>query len=150
MRSIATCLWFDDRAEEAARFYISVFQNSEITAITRKPAGTVMTVEFSLKGHPFIALNGGPVFKFTEAVSMVVICDTQEEVDEYWEKLTDRGKGSDCGWLQDRYGLSWQIVPTAVSEMARAKDLTKVNRMMAAMLKMKKIDLAKLRQAFDG
>ncbi len=160
-RRITPFLWYDDKAEEAAKFYVSVFKNSSIGGITRyddassaaagRPKGTVMTIEFQLDGQPFVAINGGPHFKFTEAVSFVVNCDSQEEGDHYWDKLTSGGgQESQCGWLKDKYGLSWQVVPTALTEMLQDKDPAKSKRVMEAMLKMKKIDIPTLKQAYDG
>jgi predicted 3-demethylubiquinone-9 3-methyltransferase (glyoxalase superfamily) len=159
---ITPCLWFDDQAEEAARFYTSVFKNSKIGRISRygkegfeihgRPEGMVMTMEFELDGQPFTALNGGPVFKFNEAVSFQVLCDTQEEVDYYWERLSEGGdeKAQQCGWLKDRYGLSWQIVPRVLIELLGDHKSEKSQRAMKAMLQMKKIDIQKIRQAYDG
>jgi predicted 3-demethylubiquinone-9 3-methyltransferase (glyoxalase superfamily) len=159
MQKITPFLWFDDKAEEAATFYTSVFKNSKIVNIARygdagaevagRPKGTVMTVAFQLEGQEFVALNGGPQFKFTEAVSFVVNCQTQEEVDEYWEKLSDGGQEVQCGWLKDKYGLSWQIVPTILSEMLNDPDPKKAERVMKAMLQMKKIDIKGLKQAYE-
>ncbi len=155
MRRITPFLWFDGQAEEAARFYCSIFENSHIKKITRYgeagpgPIGGVMTVEFELDGHDFIALNGGPEFKFTEAVSFSVDCDTQEEVDEFWEKLSEGGEEGQCGWLKDRYGLSWQINPHVLGEMLDDPDPLKSRRVMDAMLAMRKIDIAGLRQAYE-
>jgi len=150
-------LWFDDQAEEAAKLYVSVFKNSKIRKVTRygdagpAPKGTVMTVEFELDGQEFIALNGGPHFKFTEAVSLSVACKTQAEVDEFSEKLTvGGGNQSDCGWIRDRFGLSWQITPTILVEMLGDPDPKKSRRVMEAMLKMKKIDIAALKRAYEG
>jgi predicted 3-demethylubiquinone-9 3-methyltransferase (glyoxalase superfamily) len=159
MQKITPFLWFDDKAEEAATFYTSVFKNSKIVNIARygdagaevagRPKGTVMTVAFQLEGQEFVALNGGPQFKFTEAVSFVVNCQTQEEVDEYWEKLSDGGQEVQCGWLKDKYSLSWQIVPTILSEMLNDPDPKKAERVMKAMLQMKKIDIKGLKQAYE-
>jgi len=159
-QKIYPCLWFDSQAEEAANFYISIFKNSEIVDIARyhesgaevsgKPKGSVMTVVFQLGGQEFMALNGGPHFKFTEAVSFVVNCETQEEVDDLWGKLTDGGEEGSCGWLKDKYGLSWQIVPTALGEMMQKGDGGKSERVMKAMLKMKKLDIKTLEQAYAG
>ncbi len=160
MQRITPCLWFDNQAEEAARFYTSVFRNSRIGRISRygkegheihgRPEGSVMTVEFEIDGHGFIALNGGPVFKFNEAISFQVHCETQEEVDYHWEKLSEDGDPSaqQCGWLKDKYGVSWQIVPTALIEMLLDKDVRRTERVMKAMLQMKKIEIAKLKQAY--
>jgi predicted 3-demethylubiquinone-9 3-methyltransferase (glyoxalase superfamily) len=159
---ITTCLWFDSQAEEAARFYTSIFKNSRIGTITRygeagkevhgRPAGSAMTVSFELEGRPFTALNGGPVFKFNEAVSFVIHCGTQDEVDDFWERLGDGGdpKAQQCGWLKDRFGLSWQVVPEALFEMLSGPDAAKSQRVMAALLKMKKLDLAELQRAYAG
>src|SRR5205823_6334064 len=156
------CLWFDDQAEEVARFYTAIFHNSQIVSITRygeagyevhgRPAGTVMTVAFELDGHAFTALNGGPVFTFNEAISFQVRCETQEEADYYWEKLSKGGdaKPQQCGWLKDKYGVSWQVVPTALLEMIHNPDAEKAQRAMAAMLQMKKIDIATLQRAYAG
>ena len=159
MQKITPFLWFDDKAEEAVNFYVSVFKNSKIGGITRygeegaeasgRPKGTVMTVEFQLDGQEFVALNGGPHFKFSEAISFVVNCKTQEEVDEFWEKLSAGGEKSRCGWLKDKYGLSWQIVPTALVEMLLDKDAEKSKRVMEAMLQMDKIDIKTLKQAYE-
>jgi predicted 3-demethylubiquinone-9 3-methyltransferase (glyoxalase superfamily) len=162
MQRIAPCLWFDNQAEEAARFYTSIFSNSRIGRIIRygkegheihgRPEGSVMTVEFEIDGQAFTALNGGPVFKFNEAISFQVYCETQNEVDHFWEKLTAAGdeKAQQCGWLKDKYGVSWQIVPTVLVRMLQDKDAGKSQRVMAAMLQMAKIDMAKLQQAYDG
>ena len=156
MQKISPCLWFDDQAEEAANFYVSIFKNSKILEVSRygeagpRPAGTVLTVAFELEGEEFLALNGGPEFNFTEAVSFTVHCETQEEVDHFWGKLTaDGGEESMCGWLKDKYGLSWQIVPNALVEMLTDPDREKSNSVMQAMLQMKKIDIAGLKKAYD-
>ena len=159
MQKISPFLWFDDKAEEAANFYVSVFKNSKIGGITRydeegakasgRPKGTVMTVEFQLDGQEFTALNGGPHFKFTEAISLVVNCETQEEVDEFWEKLSEGGEKSRCGWLKDKYGLSWQVVPTVLGELFQSKDAERSERVMKAMLKMDKLDMKTLKQAYE-
>jgi predicted 3-demethylubiquinone-9 3-methyltransferase (glyoxalase superfamily) len=158
MEKITPFLWFDDKAEEAAKFYTSTFKNSKIGNIARygdagaqvsgRAKGTVMTVEFQLEGQKFVALNGGPQFKFTEAISFVVNCQTQEEVDEYWKKLSAGGQEVQCGWLKDKYGLSWQIIPTVLSEMISDSDPKKAERVMMAMLQMKKIDIKGLQQAY--
>ena len=154
MPKITPFLWFDHQAEEAANFYVSVFKNSKINDVTRYgdagpgPKGSVMTVEFELDGQPFIALNGGPHFKFTEAVSFSVDCKTQQEVDEYWEKLTRGGEEGPCGWAKDKYGLSWQVNPTILGELLSDPDAQKASRVMEAMMKMKKIDIAALEQAY--
>jgi predicted 3-demethylubiquinone-9 3-methyltransferase (glyoxalase superfamily) len=160
MPKITPFLWFDNQAEEAAKFYTSVFKNSKIVNVARygeagakvsgRPKGSVMTVAFEVDGREFTALNGGPVFKFTEAVSFCVNCETQEEVDELWEKLSEGGEEQQCGWLKDKYGLSWQIVPTALMEMLQDKDAERAQRVMKAMLQMKKIDIETLRQAYRG
>ncbi len=156
MPKITPFLWFDSAAEEAARFYVSVFPNSRIGAIAHYgaagpgPAGSVMTVEFELDGKSFVALNGGPIFKFTEAVSFVVDCASQDEVDAYWEKLSDGGQPGPCGWLKDRYGLSWQIVPTALPALLTDPDPARGQRVMAAMLQMQKLDIAALEAAAAG
>ena len=159
MEKLTTCLWFDNNAEEAAKFYTSIFKNSEITGITYyghagskasgKPEGTVMTVTFQLDGQEFIALNSGPVFKFSEAVSFIVNCQTQEEINYYWEKLSDGGdeKARQCGWLKYKFGLSWQIVPSVLGEMLQDKDAEKSERVMSALMKMKKLDIKTLQQA---
>ena len=156
-QKISTFLWFDDNAEEAMKFYVSVFKNSKITNIARYgeagpgPQGTVMVGTFELEGQEFMALNGGPLFKFTEAISLVVSCANQEEVDYFWNKLTaDGGAPSQCGWLKDKFGVSWQVVPTILGELMGDKDAAKSKRVMQAMLQMSKIDIAKLKQAYDG
>ncbi len=158
MQRITPFLWFDDKAEEAASFYTSIFKNSKIGTMTRydeagakaagRPKGTVMTVSFQLDGQEFVALNGGPVFKFTEAISLVVNCTTQGEVDELWEKLSAGGEEGVCGWLKDKYGLSWQIVPSILPKMLSDKDAEKAKRVMQAMLQMKKIDIPTLEHAY--
>ncbi len=159
IQKITPCLWFDDRAEEAAKFYTAIFPNSKILNISRygeagqevhgKPPGSVMTVVFELAGQTFTALNGGPIFKFNEAISLQVDCETQEEVDSYWQKLSEGGdeKAQQCGWLKDKYGVSWQIVPRVLTEMLGDADTEKSQRVMTAMLKMKKIDISELKQA---
>ena len=152
MQKIVTFLWFDNKAEEAAMFYVSLFKNSKIGAVTRYgeagpgPKGTAMSVRFQLEGQDFYALNGGPIFKFTEAISMFVNCESQEEVDALWEKLSK----SQCGWLKDRYGLSWQVIPTALGKYLQDKDPAKSKRVMQAMLQMGKIDIEKLKKAYEG
>ncbi len=160
MQKITPCLWFDNQAEEAAKFYASIFKKSKIGNITRyskagfeihgRPAGTVLTVEFQLEGQEFVALNGGPVFKFNEAISFQVHCKTQEEIDYYWEKLSEGGdeKAQQCGWLKDKFGLSWQIVPTVLAKMLRDKDARRSERVMKALLQMKKIDIEGLKKAY--
>ena len=148
-------MWFDTQAEEAARFYVSIFKNSKIVKIARYgeagpgPKGSVMTVVFKLEGQEFIALNGGPQFKFTEAISFSVNCETQKEVDQFWEKLSQGGEEGPCGWLKDRYGLSWQINPVILGEMLSDPDPKKSRRVMEAMLNMKKIDIAALKKAYN-
>jgi predicted 3-demethylubiquinone-9 3-methyltransferase (glyoxalase superfamily) len=155
MPKITPFLWFDTQAEEAAKFYTSIFKNSKITTVARYPegspgpAGSVMTVDFELDGQRFTALNAGPLFKFTEAISFVVHCETQEEVDEYWGKLSAGGAESQCGWLKDKFGLSWQITPNVLIEMLHDKDAEKSKRVMQAMLQMKKIEIRLLKQAYD-
>src|SRR5882762_9509656 len=156
IQKISPFLWFDQQAEEAARFYVSIFPNSAVRGIARYtgagpgPAGSVMTVAFELDGQPFTALNGGPVFKFTEAISLVVNCQTQEEVDHFWSKLSAGGQEVQCGWLKDRFGVSWQVVPTVLSEMLQDKDPEKSKRVMAAMLKMTKLSIEGLKHAYEG
>ena len=159
---IVPCLWFDDQAEEAAQFYTSIFPNSKIGRIARygdagheihqKPRGSVLTVAFELDGEPFTALNGGPTFWFNEAVSLQVMCETQAEVDYYWDKLTAGGdpQAQVCGWLKDKYGLSWQVVPTIVEELVGDPDSEKSERAMTALLQMKKLDIAELERAYNG
>jgi predicted 3-demethylubiquinone-9 3-methyltransferase (glyoxalase superfamily) len=159
MQKITPCLWFDSQAEEAANFYVSIFKNSKVGTIARygdagaqvsgRPKGSVMTVTFQLEGQEFMALNGGPQFKFTEAISLMVNCKTQEELDEMWEKLSAGGEKSVCGWLKDKYGLSWQIVPTVLSEMFQEKDAEKTERVMKALLQMTKLDMKKLKEAYE-
>ena len=162
IQRITPCLWFDDQAEEAAAFYTSIFPNSRIVAISRygeagreihgRPAGTVMTVAFELEGQRFTALNGGPVFTFNEAISLQVHCETQAEVDHYWEKLSTGGDpgAQQCGWLKDRYGASWQVVPAVLPEMLADPEAEGSQRAMEAMLTMKKLDIATLERAFAG
>lgn len=155
-QKIKTFLWYDNKAEEAAELYCSLFPNSRIISVSRypegspAPAGTAMTVEFELAGTKFVALNGGPVFHFTEAISLTVDCEDQDEVDRLWEKLTDGGEPSHCGWLQDRYGLSWQIVPRILPQLLSSPEAGVSQRVMTAMLQMAKIDIAKLQQAANG
>jgi predicted 3-demethylubiquinone-9 3-methyltransferase (glyoxalase superfamily) len=155
MQKITPCLWFDTEGEEAASFYTSVFKNSRIVDITHygdagpRPAGTVMTVTFELDGQQFVALNGGPEFKFNEAISFQVSCETQEEVDEFWNRLTEGGEPGPCGWLKDKYGVSWQVVPAALSELLNDPDPERSQRAMKAMLGMSKIDIAALQQAAE-
>ncbi len=155
MQKITPFLWFDGKAEEAMNFYTSIFKNSKIGRITRYgdagpgPKGAVMSATFQLDGQEFMALNGGPQFKFTEAISFFVNCETQEEVDELWEKLSEGGQKSRCGWLKDKYGLSWQIVPSALGKMLGDKDPEKSQRVMKAMLQMDKIDIRRLQEAHE-
>lgn len=155
MQKITPFLWFDTQAEEAARFYTSIFPKSKINLVTRRgenepgPAGSVMTVSFELEGQEFMSLNGGPVFHFTEAISFIINCETQAEVDEYWEKLSAGGEKGQCGWLKDKYGVSWQVVPTIMEKLMTGADPAKANRMMQAMLKMTKLVIAELQQAYD-
>ena len=154
-QKITPFLWFDSNAEEAMNFYTSVFKNSKAGKIARYgdagpgPKGQVMTATFQLEGVEFVALNGGPQFKFTEAISFVVNCETQEEVDYYWEKLSEGGEKSMCGWLKDQFGLWWQVVPVVLTEMVEDKDQAKAQRVMQAMMQMKKIDIAALKKAYD-
>ncbi len=156
MQKIVTFLWFDDQAEEAANYYVSIFPDSRLLGMSRYgeagpgKKGSVMVVTFELAGQQFQALNGGPEFKFTEAVSLMVNCETQEEVDTLWEKLSDGGEKGPCGWLKDRYGLSWQIVPTILEKLVQDPDAEKANRAMQAMLQMGKLDIAGLRRAYEG
>jgi predicted 3-demethylubiquinone-9 3-methyltransferase (glyoxalase superfamily) len=161
MQKITPCLWFDDRAEEAAMFYTSIFKNSKIGNVTRygkegyeihgRKAGTVMTIDFEIEGQKFVGLNGGPIFKFNEAISFQVHCETQKEVDYYWERLSEGGdeKAQQCGWLKDKYGVSWQIVPTDLGRMLQDKDEKKSQRVMKALLQMHKLDIKILRQAYE-
>lgn len=162
VQKITPCLWFDDQAEEAVEFYAAIFRNSRIVEVARygeagreihgKPVGTVMTVAFELEGQAFTALNGGPIFKFNEAISFQVSCETQKDVDYYWEKLSQGGdvKAQQCGWLKDKYGASWQIVPRVLVEMITDPDPEKSQRVMTAMLQMKKIDIEGLKRAYAG
>ncbi len=157
---IAPCLWFDTQAEEAAKFYCSVFKNAKLGRVSRypkagqeihgKPAGSVMVVEFELDGQPFVALNGGPHFKFDESVSFQIYCETQDEIDYYWRALTGGGEEGQCGWLKDRFGLSWQVVPAAIPQMMADPDTEKSARVMNAFMKMKKLDLATITRAYHG
>ncbi len=160
VQTITPCLWYDTQAEAAAHFYISIFENSKITRILRygpagyeihgKPAGSILTVEFELNGQRFTALNGGPQFKFSEAISLEVTCETQQEMDEYWEKLGEDGEYGVCGWLKDKFGLSWQITPAVLGEMLADPDEQKTQRVMNAFLKMKKLDIAEIQEAYAG
>jgi len=159
MQKITPFLWFDNKAEEAVNFYVSIFKNSKIGSIARygeagaevsgRPKGTVMTVAFQLDGQEFVALNGGPIFTFSPAISFVVNCETQEEVDKLWEKLSEGGEKGQCGWLKDKYGVSWQIVPTVLGEMLHDRDAEKSERVMKAMLQMNKIDIEGLKKAYE-
>jgi predicted 3-demethylubiquinone-9 3-methyltransferase (glyoxalase superfamily) len=161
MQKIIPCLWFDDKAEEAAKFYASIFKNSKIGNVSRygkegyefhgKEDGTVMTVDFEIEGKQFVALNGGPIFKFNEAISFQVHCETQKEVDYYWEKLSEGGdeKAQQCGWLKDKYGVSWQIVPVVLTKMLQDKDAKKSQRVMKALLQMRKLDIKTLTEAYE-
>ena len=160
MQKITPCLWFDNQAEEAAKFYVSIFKHSKIGTMTRygeagaevsgRPKGSVMTVTFEIEGQEFVALNGGPHFTFSEAISLMVKCETQKEIDEMWEKLSQGGEEGPCGWLKDKYGLSWQIVSPEWNEMLRDKDVEKSERVMKAILQMTKPDIKTLKQAYDG
>ena len=154
-QKINPCLWFDVNAEEAVNFYISIFKNSKIDILTRYgknaplPEGTVLTIAFQLDGQHFLALNGGPVYTFSEAISFIVNCDTQEELDYFWSKLSEDGREVQCGWLKDKFGLSWQIVPTRLAELMKSGDTEKSGRVMQALMQMVKIDIAGLQAAFD-
>jgi len=156
MKGITPFLWFESQAEEAAQFYVSIFPRSRITHTSRYgeagpgPKGTVMTVSFELDGQEFVALNGGPQFSFTQAISFVVNCETQAEVDAFWDKLSAGGKQVQCGWLTDRYGVPWQIVPTALGRLLGDKDPQRSRRVMSAMMQMKKLDIGKLERAYAG
>lgn len=162
MQNITPCLWFDDKAEEAAKFYASIFKNSKIGDVIHygkegyeihgREEGSVLTVDFEIEGQKFVALNGGPIFKFNEAISFQVRCETQEEVDYYWEKLSEGGdeKAQQCGWLKDKYGVSWQIVPIVLIKMLKDKDTKKSERVMKVMLQMHKLDINLLVQAYEG
>lgn len=159
MQKITPCLWFDSNAEEAVNFYISIFKNSKVKSIARygeagakvsgRPRGTVMTIAFQLNGQEFVALNGGPVFTFSPAISFIVNCETQQEVNRLWAKLSKGGKIEQCGWLKDKYGVSWQIVPTILSKMLQDKDTQKSERVMKALLQMKKIDIKTLKRTYE-
>jgi predicted 3-demethylubiquinone-9 3-methyltransferase (glyoxalase superfamily) len=158
MPTLSTCLWFDGQAEEAAKFYVSIFKNSKITATTYypegvplpKPAGSVLTVRFIVAGEEFVALNGGPQYKFSPAVSIVANCDSQEEVDDLWRKLSEGGEEVQCGWVTDKFGVSWQVVPREFIEMLSRPDKAAVARAVAAMMPMKKLDISVLRKAYDN
>jgi len=161
MQKISPCLWFDDNAEEAVKFYVSIFKNSQVGNVTRygkegyeihkKKEGSVMTIDFEIEGQKFLALNGGPIFKFNEAISFQIYCDTQEEIDYYWEKLTEGGdkNAQVCGWLKDKFGVSWQVVPIALIKMLQDKDSKKTERVMKAMLQMQKLDIDALTKAYQ-
>jgi predicted 3-demethylubiquinone-9 3-methyltransferase (glyoxalase superfamily) len=161
MQKIIPCLWFDDKAEEAATFYASIFKNSKIGDVTRygkegyeihrREAGSVLTVDFEIEGQKFVALNGGPVFKFNEAISFQVLCETQKEIDYYWEKLSEGGdkQAQQCGWLKDKYGVSWQIVPIVLGKMLQDKETKKSDRVMKALLQMRKLDIMALMRAYE-
>ena len=155
MQKITPFLWFDNKAEEAVEFYVSVFKNSKVVSVTRYgeagpgPEGTVMSATFQLDGQEFYALNGGPQFTFSPAISFFVNCETQKEIDDLWERLSEGGEKQPCGWLKDKFGLSWQIVPSVLGRMLHDKDARKSGRVMKAMLQMKKLDIARLKQAYD-
>lgn len=149
MQKITPFLWFDNNAEEAINFYVSIFKDSKVLSTTPGPNGTIMSATFQLEGQEFYALNGGPMFKFTEAISLFVNCETQEEVDDLWEKLSAGGEKSRCGWLKDKFGLSWQIIPTALGRLMGDKDPVKAGRVMQAMMQMSKIDIKALQQAYN-
>jgi predicted 3-demethylubiquinone-9 3-methyltransferase (glyoxalase superfamily) len=149
MQKIVPFLWFDGKAEEAAKFYVSIFKNSKLLRVMPGPDGKVMSATFQLEGQEFYALNGGPQFKFTPAISLLVNCETQQEVDELWKKLSASGSDEQCGWLKDKYGLSWQIIPTVLGRLLGDKNPKKANAVMEAMLQMRKIDIKGLQQAYD-
>jgi predicted 3-demethylubiquinone-9 3-methyltransferase (glyoxalase superfamily) len=154
-KKIIPFLWFDDNAEEAANFYVSIFKNSKVLSINHYPPesgkeGTVMTVKFELDGEEFVALNGGPQFTFSEAISFWVKCDTQEEIDEFWERLSAGGEKSECGWLKDKFGLSWQIVPSSIEELISEEDPARKNRVLKAVWQMQKLDMGALQRAYRG
>lgn len=161
MQKISPCLWFDDNAEDAVKFYVSIFKNSQAGNVTRygkegyeihkKKEGSVMTIDFEIEGQKFLALNGGPIFKFNEAISFQIYCDTQEEIDYYWEKLTEGGdkNAQVCGWLKDKFGVSWQVVPIALVKILQDKDSKKTERVMKAMLQMHKLDIDALTKAYQ-
>jgi predicted 3-demethylubiquinone-9 3-methyltransferase (glyoxalase superfamily) len=160
MKSVYPCLWFDNQAEEAVNFYTGIFKDSKIGTVTRygesgakssgQKEGSIMTIDFELNGQRYLALNGGPIFKFTPAISMIVSCDTQEEIDYYWAKLSEGGGEVECGWLTDKYGMSWQVVPSMMDEVFRDKDEAKKDRFMAALVKMKKLEIEPLKKALAG
>ena len=157
---ISVCLWFDGQAEEAARFYTKIFKNSsigdiahydaEVSKVAGQPKGSVMTVKFTLDGQEFMGLNGGPMFKFNEAMSLVVACADQAELDHFWTRLSEGGEEVQCGWLKDKFGVSWQVVPAILEDMMKDKDPAKTSRVMAAIMKMKKLDVAALKEAYEG
>ena len=161
MQKISPCLWFDDNAEDAVKFYVSIFKNSKVGNVTRygkegyeihkKKEGSVMTIDFEIEGQKFLGLNGGPIFRFNEAISFQIYCDTQEEIDYYWEKLTEGGdkNAQVCGWLKDKFGVSWQVVPIAMIKMLQDKDSKKTERVMKAMLQMQKLDIDALTKAYQ-
>jgi predicted 3-demethylubiquinone-9 3-methyltransferase (glyoxalase superfamily) len=161
MQKISPCLWFDDNAEDAVKFYVSIFKNSKVGNVTRygkegyeihkKKEGSVMTIDFEIEGQKFLGLNGGPIFRFNEAISFQIYCDTQEEIDYYWEKLTEGGdkNAQVCGWLKDKFGLSWQVVPIAMIKMLQDKDSKKTERVMKAMLQMHKLDIDAITKAYQ-
>jgi predicted 3-demethylubiquinone-9 3-methyltransferase (glyoxalase superfamily) len=156
MQKITPFLWFDNNAEEAANFYVSIFKNSKVLSVSRYgdagpgPKGTVMVAEFQIDGHEFVALNGGPRFKFTEAISFVINCDTQEEVEYFWDKLSEGGEKSRCGWLKDKFGLWWQVVPAVLGKLMSDSDPEKVKRVTEAMLRMDRIDIESLQRAYES
>jgi len=156
MQKITPFLWFDNNAEKAVQFYTSIFKNSKTTGVTHYPeegpgsTGTVMTITFELDGQEFIALNGGPNYQFSPAISLFVNCETQGEIDEFWEKLSEGGETLECGWLKDKYGISWQIVPTFVGELLKTKEIDQTHRMLKALWQMQKLDIKRLKAAFDG
>jgi predicted 3-demethylubiquinone-9 3-methyltransferase (glyoxalase superfamily) len=150
MKKITPFLWFDTQAEEAMNFYVSIFKNSKVLSVSPGPNGIASSVSFELEGQEFMSFNAGPHFKFNEAVSLFVDCKTQEEVDDLWEKLSEGGEKGRCGWLKDKFGLSWQIIPSALGELMGDKDPEKAKRVMQAMLQMNKIDIKALKQAYDG
>lgn len=156
MQKITTCLWFDNNIEEAVSFYTSVFKNSKITGKTHYgenmplPKGTVLTMSFEIEGREFLGLNGGPVFKFSEAISLVVNCENQEEVDTIWNQLLEGGQPQQCGWLKDKFGLSWQVIPTELLKLQTSNEPEKINRMMGAMMQMVKLDMNILKKAYHG
>ena len=160
MQKMTPCLWFDNQAEEAVNFYVSIFKNSKIGAVARyseeaanvsgRPAGSVMTIKFELDGQEFLALNGGPIFQFSPAVSFIVNCDTQSEIDHLWKELCTGGKVMECGWLQDKYGVTWQIVPSVLDTMMQDKDTVKTGRVMSELLKMTKLEIEPLQRAYRG